>query len=293
MESKFTDNPQRVLIINIIINLIVGSIKWFGGILGQSQALIADALETTSDLVSSIFVLVGYKKAIQPPDKQHPYGHGKLEAVTSLLIGLVLIFSACVIVYESINSLLMPDKSPPLKFTLIIVISVIIVKEVLFRVFRAISKKTNSTLFYNEALHHRTDAFTSFITLIGIGISLIPNGDFWFGDQIGAIVASGIILYNAHKIIRGSLAEIMDEQTFPEIALVIEDVASKIPDIDSYEKCYVRKSGNKFYADIHIRVQKNFTVEQGHNIAHLLKDNAQAQNPLIQDILVHVEPSVL
>lgn len=290
MKNKITDRPQLVLIINIFINLIIGSVKWFGGILGNSHALIADALETTSDIISSIFVLVGYKKSIQPPDENHPYGYGKLEAVTSLLVGLILIFSAFLIVYESINSLLSPEKSPPLKFTLIIVLGVIVAKEALYRIFKRISEKTNSTLFYSEAIHHRIDAYTSLITLLGIGVSLIPNGYFWFGDQVGAIIASGIILYNAYKIIKTSLSEIMDEQTFPEVAELIEHLASEIPNVRSYEKCYVRKSGNKFYADIHIRVPRNFTVEQGHNIAHLLKDNAQAKNPLIQDIHIHVEP---
>jgi cation diffusion facilitator family transporter len=284
-------NPKFVLIANIFINIAVGAAKWTGGLLGNSQALLADALETTADIVSSIVILFGYQKATQAPDHNHPYGHGKIEAITSLVIGLVLVLSAMLIIYASVQSLLLPDKIPPKFFTLFIAVAVIVVKEVLYRVFKKLSFKFHSSLLKNEAVHHRIDAFTTIITLVGLGLSLLSSDKFWYGDQLAAIIASAIIFYNAYRITRNALSELMDEQSYPEISQLVESIASIIEDIDSFEKCYVRKSGNRYYCDIHIRVNANFSVKKGHDIAHLLKDNAQAANRLIEDVHIHVEPS--
>ena len=286
------NKSKRVLFLNIIINLIIGSFKWIGGIKGSSQALVADAVETTADIISSVIVLIGYNKSVQPPDKNHPYGHGKLEAVVSFIIGLILIFSAGVIAYESVQLFLLPDKDPPAVYTLYIALAVIVIKETLYHVFKKIAKKTGSSLFNNEAIHHRTDAITSILVVIGVSLSLFSTDVLWFGDYLAAVIASGVILYNAYKVIRTSLAEIMDEQTYPEVASLIEKTAQEMKNIHSHEKCYVRKSGNKFYCDIHIRVDKDLSVKEGHDISHELKDNAVAQNPLIADIHIHIEPTL-
>lgn len=289
--TKVSNKPKLMLWLNILINIVIGTIKWLGGIFGHSQALLADALETTSDVISSIILLVAYDKSVQPADHNHPYGHGKLQSLISFLIGLILIFSAVLIVNESIQSLLNQEHEIPHFFTIYIIAFVIVIKEVLYQLFKKLSEKMQSSLFYHEAIHHRTDAFTTIITLLGVGFSLFTKGKFWYGDQLAAIMASAIILYNAYKIIRGSVSEIMDEQTYPEVSGLIEKLAEEIKDISSHEKCYVRKSGNRFYCDIHIRVNSNFTVKQGHDIAHLLKDRAQSVNKLIEDVHIHVEPT--
>jgi cation diffusion facilitator family transporter len=289
--KKVGQKPKFVLLVNILINIFVGTIKWFGGIFGNSQALLADALETTSDIISSVILLVGYNKSTKAPDLNHPYGHGKLQSLTSFIIGLVLILSVGLIVYESVQSLLLPNKIPPQKFTIYIIVFVIVIKEILYHVFKRVSKVLHSSMFHHEALHHRTDAFTTIITLVGVSFSLFTDGKYWYGDQLAAIMASAIILYNAYRIIRSSVAELMDEQTFPEVSSLIEQIASEMSDIDSYEKCYVRKSGSKFYCDIHIRVSANFSVKKGHDIAHELKDKAQGANFLIEDVHIHVEPT--
>lgn len=290
---KLTDrDPRKILFLNILINLVIGAFKWIGGIKGSSQALVADAVETTADIVSSIIVLLGYNKSIEPPDENHPYGHGKLESVVSFIIGIILIFSASLIAYESIILFLKPDKDPPAVFTLYIALGVIVIKEILYRVFKSISRKTGSSLFNNEAIHHRTDAITSILVVLGIGLSLFGGQVLWFGDYLAAVIASGIIFYNAYKVIRVSLSEIMDEQAYPEVASLIEKTAESMNSIQSHEKCYVRKSGNKYYCDIHIRVDKNLSVKEGHDISHDLKDKAVAQNPLIADVHIHIEPTL-
>jgi cation diffusion facilitator family transporter len=283
--------PKSLLLINILINICIGAIKWFGGIVGNSQALLADALETTSDVVSSIILFIAYNKSTQPADHNHPYGHGKLQSLLSFIIGLILIGSAGLIIQESVHSLLAHEKLAPHFFTIYIILFVIVVKELLYQLFNRISKQMHSSLFHHEALHHRTDAFTTIVTLIGVSFSLFTNGKFWYGDQLAAIMASAIILFNAYRILKSSVSEIMDEQTYPEISGLIEGLAEEMVDIASHEKCYVRKSGNRFYCDIHIRVNKDFTVRQGHDIAHLLKDRAQARNRLIEDVHIHVEPT--
>jgi cation diffusion facilitator family transporter len=284
-------DPKKILLINILVNILVGSIKWFGGIVGQSHALLADALETTSDIVSSIILFFGYNKSTQAPDHNHPYGHGKLEAVISFIIGILLIISAILIIFDSTQSLISPEKEAPKDFAIYLILGVIVVKEILYRIFNALSIRFRSTLFQNEAIHHRTDVFTSFITLAGVAVSLFASKSFWYGDQLAAIIASAIILFNAYRIIRNSLSELMDEQSFPEISHLVEQMASEIQEIDSYEKCYVRKSGNRYYCDIHIRVNANFSVKQGHDIAHLLKDKVQKNNSTVEDVHIHVEPS--
>lgn len=280
-----------MLLLNILINIFIGAIKWVGGIFGQSQALLADALETTSDVISSIILFVAYDKSTQPADLNHPYGHGKLQPLISFIIGLILIGSAGLIINESVQSLVRHEKIIPHVFTIYIILFVVFVKEILYQVFNRLSKQMHSSLFYHEALHHRTDVFTTLVTLLGVSFSLFTNGRFWYGDQLAAIVASAIILFNAYRILKSSVSEIMDEQTYPEVSSLIEKIAESIQDISSHEKCYVRKSGNRYYCDIHIRVNATYTVKKGHDIAHMLKDKAQASNRLIEDVHIHVEPA--
>ena len=165
-----------MLLVNILINIFIGAIKWVGGIFGQSQALLADALETTSDVISSIILFVAYDKSTQPADLNHPYGHGKLQSLISFIIGLILIGSAGLIINESVQSLVRHEKKIPHVFTIYIILFVVFIKEILYQVFNRLSKQMHSSLFYHEALHHRTDVFTTLVTLLGVSFSLFTNG---------------------------------------------------------------------------------------------------------------------
>ena len=178
----------------------------------------------------------------------------------------------------------------PKKFTLWIIIIVIVIKEWLFRYVLGVSKKINSNAVKADAYHHRSDAITSIAAFIGISIALIGGKGYEGADDWAALVASGLILYNAIGIIRPALAEIMDAAPSNEIVMKVRELAGTVPSVKGIEKCYVRKMGFDYYVDIHIEVDGQLSVEHGHKIAHEVKDAILESDLRVTDVLVHVEP---
>lgn len=195
--------------IGIAISIVLVFIKGLAGYLGNSYALIADATETGADIFSSVLLWMGLRIALKSPDEEHPYGHGKAEPLAAVLISLFLIAAALWIAYNSYQFITTPHDLPK-KFTLYILIIVIIVKETMFRYVLNISKKINSQAVKADAYHHRSDAITSVAAFIGISIAVIGGKGYEGADDWAALIASGLILYNAIGLLRPALAEIMD-----------------------------------------------------------------------------------
>ena len=276
---------------SIIGNTCLAIIKGLAGFFGNSYALIADAIESTTDIFASFLVLFGIKYSNRPADKNHPYGHGRAEPLITFLVVGFLITSATVIAYESIINIRTPHQLPK-TWTLIILGAIIIWKEYSFRLVMKRSVQTNSSSLRADAWHHRSDAITSVAAFIGISIALILGNGYEAADDWAALFASGFILYNRYLIFRPALGEIMDEHLYDDLIAQIRVVSLQVDGIIDTEKCFIRKAGMQYHVDLHATVESNITVKEGHDLAHKLKDTLREKIPELGHVLIHVEPNV-
>lgn len=274
---------------SILGNTCLAIIKGFAGFFGNSYALIADAIESTTDIFASFLVLFGIKYSNRPADRNHPYGHGRAEPLITFLVVGFLITSATIIAYESIVNIQKPHGLPK-PWTLIVLGVIIIWKEYSFRLVIKKSIETNSSSLKADAWHHRSDAITSVAAFIGITIALCMGKGYESADDWAALFASFFILYNSYLIFRPALGEIMDEHLYDDLIAEIRKVSGTVIGIIDTEKCYIRKVGMKFHVDLHAVVDGTISVKEGHDLAHNLKDTLQDQIPQLGNVLIHVEP---
>ena len=275
---------------SIIGNASLAIIKWLAGYFGNSYALIADAIESTTDIFASLLVLFGIKYSNRPADKNHPYGHGRAEPLITFLVVGFLIASAVIIAHESWVNIHTPHDLPK-PFTLFILGAIIIWKEISFRIVIKRSKETHSSSLKADAWHHRSDAITSIAAFIGISVALFFGKGYESADDWAALFASGFIVYNSYLIFRPALGEIMDEHLYDDLILAIREKALEVEGVIGTEKCFIRKAGMKFHVDLHAAVDANITVKNGHDIAHDLKDYLRKEIPQLGHVLIHIEPS--
>ena len=280
----------RTTYFSIVGNVSLAVIKGIAGYFGNSYALIADAMESTTDIFSSFLVLFGLKYASRPADKNHPYGHGRAEPLITFLVVGFLITSATIIAYESIKNIGTPHELPKI-WTLFVLIPLNIWKEISFQLVIRKAKETNSSSLKADAWHHRSDAITSIAALIGISIALYFGNGYETADDWAALFASGFILYNSYKIFRPALGEIMDEHLYDDLVAEIRKVSLTCAGVVATEKCFVRKAGMKYHVELHAIVQADITVKNGHEIAHKLKDTLLNDIPQLGHVLIHIEPT--
>lgn len=275
---------------SIVSNTILAIVKGLAGFFGNSYALIADAIESTTDIFSSLLVLFGLKYAKRPADENHPYGHGKIEPLITFLVVVFLVISAGIIAHESIQNIQIPHKSPK-SWTLMVLGIIILWKEISYRIVIKKSKEINSSSLKADAWHHRSDAVTSVMAFIGISIALIFGEGYETADDWAALLASGFIVYNSYLIFRPALGEIMDEHLYDDLLAEIRKKSTEVQGVLDTEKCFIRKAGMKFHIDLHIIVDAKITVKEGHDIAHALKDYLKNNIDGIGQVLIHVEPN--
>jgi len=279
----------RTTYFSIAGNVVLAIIKGLAGFFGHSYALIADAIESTTDIFSSLLVLLGLKYANRPADTNHPYGHGRIEPLITFVVVGLLITSASIIAFKSIQNIGRPHELPK-AWTLFVLGAIIIWKEVSFQLVLKKSKQTNSSSLKADAWHHRSDAITSVAAFIGISIAIILGQGYESADDWAALFASAFILYNSYIIFRPALGEIMDEHVYDDLIQEIRDVALTVNGVLDTEKCFIRKVGLKYHVDLHAIVDGGLSVKEGHDIAHKLKDTLRQQLPQLGNVLIHIEP---
>lgn len=289
MEVTHTQAAIKATYFSLIGNACLALIKGLAGIFGNSYALIADAIESTTDIFSSFLVLFGLKYSSRPADENHPYGHGRAEPLITFLVVGFLIASAVIIAYESIQNI-GTSHSLPKPWTLIILGIIIIWKEFSFRKVMKKGIETNSSSLRADAWHHRSDAITSVAAFIGITIALVMGKGYESADDWAALFAAGFILYNSYLIFRPALGEIMDEHLYDDLVVDIRRVSQTVPGVIDTEKCFIRKAGMKYHVDLHALVDAHLSVKEGHDISHLLKDTLRSELPQLGHVLIHIEP---
>lgn len=279
----------RTSYFSIAGNTLMAVIKGLAGYFGNSYALIADAIESTSDIFASLLVLFGLKYSSKPADKNHPYGHGKAEPLITFIVVAFLVASAVIIAYNSIVNIGTPHELPE-PYTLAILGAIILWKEGSFRWVMRRSRQTKSSALRADAWHHRSDALTSVSAFIGISAALLLGKGYESADDWAALFASLVILYNSYLIFRPALGEIMDEHVHEDVVANIRSIASTVEGVVGTEKCLIRKAGMKYHVDLHAMVDADISVKHGHDIAHKLKDTLQREIPELGNVLIHIEP---
>jgi cation diffusion facilitator family transporter len=280
----------RVALFGMIVNLIFAAAKILGGILGNAYVLIADGIESALDIAGSLVIWGGLKFAARPPDETHPYGHGKAEPVAAVIVALGVLAAAVGLAIESVREILTPHHGPA-PFTLAILIVVIVVKEILFRYVNRIGRHVESTAVQTDAWHHRSDALTSTAAFIGISVALIGGEGWQSADDWAALFACAVIAANGIRLLRPAFFEIMDTAPRGEIVDLVAKAAVSVPGVIAIDKNIVRKMGLSFYVDLHVKVDGNISVREGHHIAHEVKRAIQESDPRIADVLIHIEPA--
>ena len=291
-QDRFVRSVNSMLI-GLFSNVLLAAVKIIAGILGNSNALIADGIESTMDIFSSVVVLGGIKISSLPADENHPYGHGRAESLAAIIASMALLMAGIGIAVKSVFEILRPHHTPPAAYTLIILIGVIAVKETLFRFLISVGNSVNSLSIKTAALDQRSDIFTSVAAFIGISFAIIGGHGYESADDWAALAASGIIAFNGINMLKHALKEIMDYAPDPETEEAIRQIAKQIPGVTAIEKCRVRKSGLNLFVDIHVEVNGHMQVHDAHAIAHQVKDALTASALGIADVLVHIEPAIL
>jgi cation diffusion facilitator family transporter len=278
---------MRSSLLGMFANLLLALSKGVAGLLGHSFALVADAVESLSDVLSGLVVYLGLKIAVEPPDKDHPYGHGKAEPFAALVVGLFLVGAAVFIMTESIHQILTPHRLPE-PFTLVVLAGVLVIKGLLSKHVGGIGSSIQSTAVRADAWHHLSDAITSAFAFVGISVALLthrPNADDW-----AALGASVVILYNAAHQMRPAILELADRAPDPTIESDVRRIAQSVDGVLGLDKCHARKMGFSFYVDLHVIVSGTLSVRDGHHIAHQVEDAVLQHMPQVEEVLVHVEP---
>lgn len=277
-------------LIAALVNLLLAGVKIAAGIIGGSYVLIADGIESTADILSSLIVWSGLRFAALPADANHPYGHGKAEPIAGAIVSVVLLGAAVMIAVQSLYEIRNPH-SPPAPFTLVVLVVVVVVKEVMFRLSWRTGSAIDSAALKADAWHHRSDALTSVAAFVGITIALVAGPGFETADDWAALLACAIIAWNGFRFLRNSLDEMMDAAVSPSIVEEVRRLAGDVEGVVEIEKCRVRKVGLHLALDIHVVVDGDLPVRRGHAIAHQVEAKLLHSHHRINDVVVHIEPA--
>jgi cation diffusion facilitator family transporter len=273
----------------LLINAVLVLVKLIAGIVGHANALVADAVESSADIFSSLIVWMGLSIAARPADEDHPYGHGKAEPLAAAVVSLMLLGAAVGISILAIREIRTPHHLPS-PFTLFVAAGVIIVKEILYRRVSRVGKDVGSTAVTADAWHHRADAVSSLAAFIGISIALIGGRGWEAADDWAALVAAILVAVNGVRTLRPAISGLMDEAPDTTVKVRAMEAACSVDGVRKVENLKLRRSGLGFYVDLHVQADPVITLEDAHEIAARVKYAILAAIPNAVNVLVHMEP---
>jgi cation diffusion facilitator family transporter len=282
----------RFALVGLFVNVVLAAAKILAGVIGHAYVLIADGIESALDVGGSIVIWGGLTVAARPPDRTHPYGHGKAEPIAAIIVAVGVLVAAIGLAIQSVREIFLPHHGPA-AWTLAVLIVAVIIKETLFRYVIRFGRKVESTAVKTDAWHHRIDAMTSAAAFVGISLALVGGEKWQSADNWAALVACALIAANGLRLSLPAFHEIMDTAPSGKIVRSICGIASSVRGVVEVEKCYARKMGLDYYVDLHVGVDGNISVHEGHEIAHRVKAAIQQNDSRIADVLVHIEPAQL
>jgi cation diffusion facilitator family transporter len=286
---KLYRDAMRAALLGLVVNLALGITKLVGGIIGQSFALISDAVNSLADSLTSIVVLFALGIAQRPADREHPYGHSRAEAIAASNVALLVILSALFVGWEALRRLNVMHDLPPV-WTLWIAGGNVVVKESLYQYKVRVGRRIGSMAITAMAWDHRSDALCSLAVLVGLAVVRWAGPAYIWADEVAALFVVAAIVWSAAKLFRNSASELMDVQAHDDLLRQIRAAAEQVNGVRAVEKLWVRKTGLEYLVDIHIQVDAKMTVEEGHGIGHRVRDQLLHQFANLRDVLVHLEP---
>jgi cation diffusion facilitator family transporter len=280
---------MRAALWGLLANIALVLLKLVTGLLGHSYALVADAIESSTDVFASLIVWRGLQITGKPPDDEYRYGYGKAESIATAVVALMLIGAAICIAVVAVREIVTPHQSPEW-FTLVVLGAVILVKEFLFRRVVAVGHETGSTAVLADAWHHRSDALVSAAAFIGITVGLWGGAGWESADDWAAMVAAGIMTANGLRMMRAALADLMDRTPDTELVERIGQAAQGTWGVLAIEKLRVRKLGTKYVVDVHVQADPLLSLRDAHILSGKVKGSVRASVPSVGEVLVHMEP---
>lgn len=293
MDSKTSSEQARnITAIGLVVNVVLSAVKFALGILGHSQAVVADAVHSLSDMGTDLLILLGVKFWSAPADERHPYGHQRVETVVTLCISLILVAVAFGLGWDAIKRLGGEPQCPPLSIALLGPALSIVAKEILFRRTRIVGKRIHSSALIANAWHHRSDALSSIPAFVAVAAAS-ANPKWAFLDPLGAMVVAILILKVAWDIASPALSELMDHGASKEDLREITELAQSVPGACSIHRLRTRRVGSGWFVDLHVEVDGDMSVREGHDIATAIQHRLLEDGPSVADVTVHVEPDDL
>ena len=287
MTNRQYDTGKRVTIIGITVNVLLTVIKLLAGFLAHSTAMIADGIESASDILTTSITAYSIKIARKPEDPEHPYGHEKAESIAAKFIAGFLLFSGLTVGWKAIQHIVQNNMGKPGILALYAAILTVCIKEILYWYTLASANKIKSTALKANAWHFRSDAITSVGTLIGIAAARLG---YPIADPIAAIVAALLILRMAYRLYVKSISELMDSSAPQHKIDSIYHAVSSVKNVKGIDSLKTRMHGNMLYVDVDIVVDRTISVSAGHDIANEVKDTLKSEFSDIKDVMVHVNP---
>jgi len=288
--GQLYQQAMRALAVGLLINIALAVLKLVAGIVSHSMAMIADAVNSMGDAMTSFVAMYAMHYAQKPADARHPYGHSRIEAIAALTVSILIAVSALIIVAETLRGVGTQHYVPPI-WVIVLAGANVVIKEAVFQYKRACSKRTGSQAIMAIAWDHRSDALCSAAVLIGLLAVRIGGQSYVWVDDVAAILVAGLIFVSCIKIYRSTASSLMDEQCSTELIQAIEVVAEQTPEVVRVEKLYARRSGLEVLVDIHVEVDSQLSVEHGHRIGHHVKDRVLDELTAVTKVMVHVEPA--
>ena len=292
--SSASERGIRAAQVGMIINAALAGVKLTAGIVGNTYALVADAIESSADVFASLIVWGGLAIGAQPADEEHPYGHGRAEALATAIVSFMLLGAAIGITYQAIREIRTPHRVPA-PWTLGVLASVMIVKWTLSRRVESVSTEIGSSAVKADAAHHLSDAITSAAAFIGIALALVGSR-IWGGrgwesaDDWAALVAAGVIGWNGMSMLRAAMHDLMDRMPDEEIIAPIRQAALSVPDVRAIEQLHVRRAGMALRVTLHVQADGTLSLHDAHILSGRVKGAIRAASPQVNYVLVHMEP---
>jgi cation diffusion facilitator family transporter len=290
--AKAAASGARSALLALGASVVLGVVKVVSGVVGHSYALVADGVESMLDVVSSLAVWGSLKITAADPNTRFPYGYGKAESLAGLVIAASLLLAAGGLAVQSIHEIRQPH-AVPARWTLLVLVGVVVTKELIFRALIRTNKQVESSAIESDAWHHRSDAITSLAAFVGISVAIWGGERYAAADAWAALAACGLIAYNGVRLLRTALAEVLDAAPNGDLLDRIHAIAAAVPGVTGIDDVRARKSGLGWLVDIHVEVDGDAPVREGHRIAHEVKDALLGSKLAVLDALVHVEPAAL
>ena len=283
------ERGMQAALTGLWVNAAMVAVKLVAGILGHSYALVADAIESSTDIFSSLIVWGGLRMTTRPADEDYPYGYGKAETLAAAVVSLMLFGAAVGIAVAAVREIVTPHHMPA-PFTLVVIAVVVVVKETLSRKVLRVGQETGSTAVKADAWHHRSDALTSAAAFIGISVALWGGPGWESADDWAALVAAVIIAVNGVLLLRPAIRDLMDRTPEGLATGRIAEAALGVDGVQAIEKLRVRRLGTEYFVDLHVQADRMLPLWEAHILSGKVKGAIRSAIPSVAGVLVHMEP---